>query len=62
METLRKNSCQRCRVTIHRLADFGSNIDGSVNTEYCHNCYSRGEYVNKGIVMSENAEKNMATL
>lgn len=56
METLEKNSCQRCEMHMNQLADFGSNIDSTVNTEYCRHCYSRGVFVDRGIPLEEKIE------
>ncbi len=61
METLGKNICQRCRKSIHRLADFGSYLDGTINTEYCHNCYSHGVLVNNEIMLVSKIDNSMAT-
>ncbi|WP_281541198.1 zinc ribbon domain-containing protein [Maribacter aestuarii] len=55
------NFCERCGMPIHKLADFGSNLDGTVNTEYCHDCYVRGEFVDHGITLEERAERQLGS-
>jgi hypothetical protein len=62
MKTLERNICQKCDTPIFKLADFGSNKDGIINTEYCRSCYSRGVFVDRGISLEEKIEKNIATL
>ncbi|WP_424367074.1 zinc ribbon domain-containing protein, partial [Maribacter sp.] len=36
MKSLDNTVCQSCGMPIHHLADFGTNKDHTVNTEYCH--------------------------
>ena len=60
METLEKNICQRCGMPINQLADFGSNRDGTVNTEYCHYCYVGGVFVDRGLTLEEKIDRNIA--
>jgi hypothetical protein len=39
--------------------DFGTNIDGSKNEEYCHFCYKEGRFTDEGITMEEKIKKNI---
>lgn len=39
------NICQHCGLPMYHLTDFGTNQDGSINTEYCHKCYQKGTFV-----------------
>ncbi len=41
------------------LTDFGTNTDGSINTEFCHHCYLKGVFVDHGISLEEKIEKNI---
>ena len=54
-----KNSCESCGMPMHRLADFGTNEDGTINSEYCHFCYLEGKFVDHGITLEEKIEKNI---
>lgn len=54
---MEKNICQRCKLAMRQLADFGSNLDGTVNTEYCRSCYIKGTYRESGIFLSKNIRK-----
>jgi hypothetical protein len=44
---------------MHKLSDFGTNKDQTVNTEYCHFCYLKGKFVDHGISLEEKIEKNI---
>ena len=44
---------------MHKLADFGTNKDGTINTEYCHYCYLQGKFVDHGISLEDKIEKNI---
>ncbi len=56
MNTPERNICQQCEIPMHHLANFGSNKDGTINTEYCRSCYSRGVFVDRGISLEEKIE------
>jgi hypothetical protein len=53
------NICESCRMPMHKLSDFGTNKDQTVNTEYCHFCYLKGKFVDHGISLEEKIEKNI---
>jgi hypothetical protein len=53
------NICESCGMPMHHLSDFGSNQDGTVNTEYCHFCYLKGKFVDHGISLEEKIENNI---
>ena len=38
------------------LTDFGTNRDGTVNTDYCRSCYWKGRFVDHGITLDERIE------
>lgn len=54
------NICESCGMPMHHLADFGTNVDNTVNTEYCHFCYKKGKFVDHGITLEQKIEKNIA--
>ena len=43
------NSCGRPIV----IEDYGTNKDGSPNSDYCHDCYQKGEYTEPDITLNE---------
>ena len=55
-----KNICQSCGMPMHHLTDFGTNKNGTVNTEYCHFCYLDGKYTDHGITLEHKIEKNIS--
>jgi hypothetical protein len=60
MKTLEKNICQRWSESMNHLTDFGYKKDGTINTDYCRSCYSRGVFVDRGISLEERIEKNLS--
>jgi hypothetical protein len=59
MEEPKGSLCQSCGMPMTRAADFGTNVDGSTNTEYCKFCYENGKFTDEGITMEEKIEKNV---
>lgn len=57
MGTLTNNVCENCGRPMHHLYDFGTNKDGTVNTEYCHFCYVRGKFVGRGKALDQGSHK-----
>ncbi len=53
------NICKRCGSVIYHLVDFGTNKDGTINSEFCNNCYVAGEIVDHGISLEKKVEKNV---
>ena len=49
--------CQSCGMPLHKNEDFGTNTDGSNNQEYCHFCFEKGDFTDKGITMEQKIEK-----
>ena len=37
------NACQNCGNELKKLYDFGRYKDGSINTEFCNQCFRDGE-------------------
>lgn len=54
------NICESCGMTMHHLSDFGTNIDNTINTEFCHFCFLKGRFVDHGISLEQKIEKNIA--
>lgn len=38
--------CQSCGMPMQQ-DDLGTNVDGSVNQDYCKYCYTNGEFIDK---------------
>ena len=49
--------CQSCAMPMKKEDDFGTNIDGSKNEDYCCFCLKEGEFLDKGITMDEKIDK-----
>ena len=45
---------------MNRMSDFGSNKDGTINTDYCHQCYVDGIIIERNISLEEKIAKNVA--
>lgn len=59
MKISEQNICENCGMSMHKLADFGTNKDSTINTEYCHFCYMQGRFLDHGITMEQKIEKNI---
>lgn len=59
MKISQSNVCESCGVTMHHLADFGTNRDDTVNTEYCRYCFQRGLFTDHGITLEQKIQKNI---
>ncbi len=55
------NICQSCGMEMRSAADFGSNADGSPNSEYCHYCYQKGAFT-RDLTIDEMVETNLEHL
>lgn len=47
MENEVLNTCLNCGVALRSLSHFGTHADGSVNTEYCYQCYRDGKLIKR---------------
>ncbi len=45
--------CQSCGKPIHGSEDFGTNTDGSKNSEYCVYCFKSGNLTNPHLTMEQ---------
>lgn len=48
-----KEICQSCGKPIHKPEDFGTNTDGSKNSDYCVYCFKNGKLTNPHITMDQ---------
>jgi len=46
-------TCQSCGMPMKIETDFGINVDGSKNDEYCTYCYQKGQFTNPGITIEQ---------
>lgn len=53
--------CQSCGMNMKTAEDFGTNADGTRNTEYCHYCYQNGAFT-RDATMDEMLETNLKYL
>ncbi|MBP5707796.1 MAG: zinc ribbon domain-containing protein, partial [Alphaproteobacteria bacterium] len=49
------NICQSCAMPMENESLYGTNADGSVNSDYCKYCYKDGEFLQK-VTMDEYIE------
>jgi hypothetical protein len=49
--------CQSCGMPLKKEEDFGTNVDGSKNIEFCNFCYMEGRFTDEGITMEEKINK-----
>jgi len=50
--------CQSCGMPMLNK-DFGTNKDGSKNSEFCHFCFQDGKFNDEGISLREKIDKNI---
>lgn len=50
--------CQSCSMPMNDKSVFGTNQDGSKNSDYCIYCYKNGEFIDK-VSMQEYIEMNI---
>lgn len=48
MENTQTNWCQCCAMPMTEESQFGTNADGTKNSDYCEYCYKDGEVTFKG--------------
>jgi len=56
-----KPFCQSCAMWLTTPDDFGVNADETINTEYCHYCFEKGEFAGD-FTMDEMVEINLKYL
>ncbi len=49
--------CQSCGMPMKKMEEFGTNIDGSKNKEYCFYCYKNGKFTEPNITKEQMIEK-----
>jgi len=50
---MKKQFCQSCCMPMSKNEEFGTNTDGTINSEYCAYCFKDGKYVDPDITMEE---------
>ena len=53
--------CQSCAMPLKEIADFGTNSDNTVTTEYCGHCFQEGAYTHNR-TLEEMVEANLRFL
>ncbi|MGH4122743.1 MAG: zinc ribbon domain-containing protein [Clostridium sp.] len=48
--------CQSCGMPMNSKEVFGTNSDGTPNTDYCTYCYQKGNFTSVNITMEEEIE------
>lgn len=48
-----KDTCQSCGMPMEKIAEYGTNLDGSQNYTYCTHCYQKGEFTQPNISLEE---------
>lgn len=49
--------CQSCAMPMQKPKDFGTNVDGSKNNDYCHYCFQNGKFTSPDATLEEFIEK-----
>jgi hypothetical protein len=49
--------CQSCGMPMEKASDFGTEIDGNQNNEYCCYCYQKGTFTSLDLTLSQMIEK-----
>ncbi len=45
--------CQSCGMPLKKDEDFGTNVDDSLNREYCMYCYQNGAFTDPDLTMDQ---------
>ena len=45
--------CQSCGMPLAQIEDFGTDADGSINSDYCAHCYQNGSFTNPFMTLVE---------
>jgi hypothetical protein len=57
MDINEKLICQSCGMPMKVEKDFGVELGGFKNKEYCRFCYQYGEFTDKGITLQQKIDK-----
>ena len=60
MTRIKKNICQSCGSSIDLITEFGTDKDGSINTDYCFQCYQEGAFKGKNKSLEQKIAQNIA--
>lgn len=53
----REAMCQSCGMPLQKEGDFGTKVDGTRSSEYCHFCFKDGRFTDAGISMEQKIDK-----
>ena len=59
MNTKNANTCQSCGTRLTRITEFGTYQDGSINTDYCLQCFEDGRYTSENKSLEARIAKNI---
>jgi hypothetical protein len=62
--TYKKNSdhiCQSCTVSLKTQSNKGTETDGTLNDDYCRDCYEDGEFSEPEITLKEMIEQSISS-
>ena len=51
------NKCQSCSMPLSKKEDYGTNVDGSANKEYCRFCFHTGVFTEPNITLDDMVDK-----
>lgn len=54
-----KHFCQSCSMPMDTPEVWGTEVDGSKNSDYCKYCYQNGGFTNPGLTLEEMKEHMM---
>ncbi len=49
--------CQSCGMPLNKDGDFGTNLDKTLNGDYCGFCYQNGEFTNPDLTLDQQMER-----
>lgn len=52
-----EQNCQSCGMPMAKESDFGTNVYGGRNGDYCHFCFHDGKFTQPGLTMEQMIEK-----
>lgn len=48
--------CQSCGMSLKKEEDYGNDMDGTKNSEYCRFCFQDGAFTDEGITMEQKVD------
>ncbi len=59
MSAKNANICQSCGARVTRITEFGTYQDGSINTDYCLQCFEDGKFTLENKSLEARIAKNI---